>query len=127
MEQQFKASVQYNDLKGSVAADEADKTSISKWLTEKGLINADEHVLGISMCAGENHGSHRDPVSVIFLVSDRKGYNNIPEMIESTDGPMQVKKVGMDMNITDFFALFKRFEVTMSTKGMIEGKMYRAE
>ncbi|MCD4719238.1 MAG: hypothetical protein K8S13_05170 [Desulfobacula sp.] len=127
MEQKFNASVQYNDLLGSVAADKADRTGPSKWLADKRLINDDEFIVGISMSIGENHGSHQDPVYVTFLVSDLKGHNNVPEMLESIDGPMKVKKIEVDMNVTDFFALFKRFEVTMSTKGMIEGKMYETE
>lgn len=124
MEEQFKSSVQYNDLKGSVAADKADKNSPLKWLKDKGLINEGELILGISMYAGENHGSHKDPVYVTFLVSDLKGYDNIPEMMEASAGSMQVREIRVDMNIIDFFALFKRFEVTLSTNGMMEGQMY---
>jgi len=127
MDQQFRAAVQYNDLKGSAAADKADVTSASKWLTKNGLINDGEYVVGTSMFAGENHGRHQDPVHVTFLITGLKGYNNIPEMIESSEGPMQVREVQVDMNVADFFALFKRFEVTLSTKGMIEGKMYIVE
>jgi hypothetical protein len=123
----FKASVQYNDLLGSVAADRADKNDASKWLQDNGKIKKGEHVIGISMFAGENHGVHQDPVSVTFLVSDLKGYENIPEMLESTKEPIPIKQIEEDMNITDFLALFKRFEVTLSIKGIIEGKTFKAE
>jgi len=37
----FKASVQYNDLKGSVAADRSDVGGASKWLAHNGHINDD--------------------------------------------------------------------------------------
>ena len=127
MEQRFNASVQYNDLSGSVAADIADKVDPSRWLTDKNLIDEGELVVGISMYSGENHGSHEDPVYAIFLVTDLKGYNNIPEMLESIDGPIQVRKIEVNMNLTDFFALFKRFELTISTKGMMEGELYKTE
>jgi hypothetical protein len=118
----FKASVQYNDLKGSVAADNADRNDAHKWLREKGYIQDGEYVLGIKMWAGENHGTHRDPVSVTFLISELRGHNNIPEMIQASGEPLQVKEIRIDMNIADFFALFKRFEVTLSNRGLIEGK-----
>ena len=120
----FKAGVQYGDLKGSVAADHADMTDAAKWLKESGHITDDEYVLGISMWAGENHGTHRDPVSVKFLVSSLNGYSNIPEMIQASGEPIQVKKINVDMNIVDFLALFKRLEITLSNGGLIEGKMY---
>lgn len=119
----FKASVQYNDLKGSAAADRADMTDATKWLKDNGHIN-DEFVVGISMWAGENHGTHEDPVSVKFLVTELVGYDNIPEMLQASGEPIQVKEIRVDMNIADFFALFKRFEVTLSNCGLIEGKTY---
>ena len=122
----FKASVQYNDLKGSAAADRADITDASKWLANNSLINADEYVIGISMWVGENHGSHKDPVSVKFLVSGLNGYTNIPEMLEASGEPIQVREIRVDMNVADFLALFKRLEITLSNSGLIEGKSYRA-
>lgn len=119
----FKASVQYSDLKGSAAADRADMTDAAKWLKDNGHIT-DEFVIGISMWAGENHGEHRDPVSVKFLVSGLNGYENIPEMLQASGEPIQVKEISVDMNIADFFALFKRLEITLSNGGLIEGKTY---
>jgi hypothetical protein len=119
----FKASVQYGDLKGSVAADGADKTDAAKWLKDNAHIT-DEFVVGISMRAGENHGTHRDPVSVKFLVSGLNGYANIPEMLQASGGPIQVKAINVDMNIADFFGLFKRLEITLSNGGLIEGRTY---
>ena len=120
----FKAGVQYGDLKGSVAADRANMTDAAKQLKENGHIQDDEYVLGISMWAGENHGTHRDPVSVKFLVSGLNGYENIPEMIQASGEPIQVKNISVDMDLVDFFALFKRLEITLSNGGLIEGKTY---
>ena len=81
--EQFKASVQYNDLTGTSAADKADNISARKWLANKGFIKEDEFVVGISMSVGENHGTHQDPVYVTFLVTELKeGYGILPEMIK---------------------------------------------
>jgi hypothetical protein len=120
--QNFRASVQYNDLKGSVAADNADMNYARKWLLERGHIQQSECLIGISMSIGENHGVHTDPVYVTFLISELKGYQNIPEMIQDSNEPLQVKKISIDMNVTEFFALFKRFEVTLSSNGLLEGR-----
>jgi hypothetical protein len=119
----FKATVQYGDLKGSSAADRADMTDAAKWLKDNQHIT-DEFVVGVSMRAGENHGTHRDPVSVKFLVSGLNGYENIPEMLQASGEPIQVKEILVDMNIADFLALFKRLEITLSIGGIIEGKTY---
>ncbi|WP_020560026.1 hypothetical protein [Thiofilum flexile] len=119
----FKASVQYNDLKGSAAADYADMINSTKWLKKNGYIN-DEFVVGVSMWVDENHGTHRDPVSVTFLVTELFDYDNIPEMLDALGEPIPVKEIRVDMSIADFLALFKRLEITLSIKGLIEGKTY---
>ena len=120
----FIASVQHNDIKGSAAADNAEMAGAAKWLKDNGDINNEEFVIGISMWVGENHGTHKDPVSVKFLVSELNGYDNIPEMIKASGDPIQVKVIRKNMNIADYLALFKRFEVTLSNSGLIEGKTY---
>lgn len=123
----FKASVQYNDLKGSVAADNADKTDAREYLKDKGLINDGEFIIGIRMWAGENHGKHDDPVSVRFLVSDLKGYPDLPDMLDAEGEGVGLREIQQDMNLLDFFALFKRLELTLSTGGRIEGISYTQE
>lgn len=122
----FHASVQYNDLKGSVAADRADQVDATKWLRDNGHTSDEEYVLGIRMWAGENHGVHKDPVSVTFLVSELRGYSSIPEMLENNN-PVHVREIRVDMSISEFLALFKRFEVTLSNSGLIEGQEYAIE
>lgn len=54
-----------------------------------------ECLIGISMFAGENHGHHRDPVGVTFLVSTLNGHANVPAMIQDAE-PVQVKSNGAD-------------------------------
>jgi hypothetical protein len=119
----FKASVKYNHLKGSAAADRADMTDVEKWLKDNGYING-EYVVGVSMWMGENHGTHEDPVRVTFLVTGLNGYTSIPEMLQASAEPIKLKEICIDMNIADFLALFKRLEITLSHRGMIEGKTY---
>ncbi|MBE4150851.1 hypothetical protein HJ100_17020 [Vibrio parahaemolyticus] len=120
----FKASVQYGDMKGSSAADKADLEHAATWLEKSGDISKNEFVVGISMWVGENHGTHTDPVSVKFLVTELNGYTSIPEMLEANSDSFEVRVVRKDMNIADFLALFKRLEITLSTGGIIEGKSY---
>ena len=123
----FKASVQYDDLKGSVAADNADKGDARDFLKRGGHITDDEFIVGIRMWAGENHGTHKDPVSVRFLVSDLKGYENVPEMIEASGEGIELREVHLNIDLVEFFALFKRLELTLSNGGRIEGSSYPPE
>jgi hypothetical protein len=125
----FIASVEYNDLKGSVAADKSDTRSASKWLSDNGHITDNEYVIGIHMSVGENHDSHVDNVSVTFFVTGLQNHENLHEIIQAGDKPIQFKKIGVkeidiDMSVADFFGLFKRFEVTLSKSGLLEGKTY---
>ena len=120
----FRASVQYNDRKGTSAADDADKNGASEWLKENGHIEDGEFLLGIKMFAGENHGKHKDPVFVEFLIATPGDYENIKSMIESSTGPIEVRSVKAQMNLVDFFGLFKRFDVTLSRDNMLEGLEY---
>jgi hypothetical protein len=116
----FKASVQYNDLKGSCAADRADNSDATEWLKNNGHIQENEFLVGISMFAGENHGEHRDPVSVTFLITDETGFRALGQ----NSSEYEIRKVNVDMEITAFFALFKRFEITLSTNSCLEDKEY---
>jgi hypothetical protein len=120
----FEAGVQYGDLKGSSAADHADMKSVDVWLKENEHIDDGENVLGISMSIGENNGEHRDPVFVTFLVSGLKGHKSYPEMIEASGDKITARKIDVEMNIVDFLGLFKRLEITLSTKSCLEGKSY---
>ena len=120
----FKASVQYNDWKGSSAADSADVARMSKWLEEHGYKENGEFLLGIKMFAGENHGEHKDTVFVELLFSTPGDYENVKTMIESSKGAIEVRSVKVDMSLTEFFGLFKRFDITLSKDSMLEGLEY---
>jgi hypothetical protein len=120
----FKASVQYNDWKGTSAADDADKKGASEWLKVNGHIEVGEFLLGIKMFAGENHGTHEDPVFVEFLITTPGDYDNVKSMLESSTGPIEVRSVRVEMTLIEFFGFFKRFDITLSRDGMLEGLEY---
>ncbi|WP_166507096.1 hypothetical protein [Frigidibacter mobilis] len=46
----FEASVQYNDYKGTVAADGADEISMRDFLVAESLASEDERVIGFRLC-----------------------------------------------------------------------------
>ena len=117
--ERFVASVQYNDLEGTVAADRSDVTAAEDWLDEKGLRNSNEFLLGISVYVGENRdGTHRDPIQVTFLLATPGSYDGVEAKVR-TGEPIPVREERANMNLTEFFGLFKRFEVNISSHGML--------
>ena len=79
------------------------------------------------MRSGDNHGIHRDPVRVKFLVSSLDGHQNISELLDKSDPPLQLREIPVEMMLNEFFALFKRLEITLSSGGVIEGMNYMTE
>jgi len=122
--EQFKASVQYGDFSGTAAADGADKGDASDWLKKKGLQQEGEFLVGITLYVGENHGVHKDPVYVEFLLATSGDHDNFQQMLDSHNGPVVVRRVKEQMPLTEFFGLFKRFSVHVSPHGMLEGREY---
>ncbi|WP_342619292.1 hypothetical protein [Rhodoferax sp. GW822-FHT02A01] len=120
----FRASVQYGDFKGSSAADRADKADADDWLTSKGLKTDDEFLLGIKLFSGESHGVHKDPVNVQFLLVKPRAHDSVKSMLDTTPGPIPVRRVDVQMPLVEFFGLFKRLSITLSPHGMIEGRDY---
>lgn len=122
--QNFTASVQYDDFKGTAAADSADHGDVSDWLEKKGLKQNGEFLLGFTLYAGENHGKHEDPIYAEFLLALPGDYDNVRSMIEASAGPVPVRKVTAQMPLADFFGLFKRFSVHLSAGAMLNGREY---
>lgn len=121
--ERFRASVQYNDLTGSSAADRADRGGPEEWLRGKGLMQNDEFVVGIELWVGENPGVHRDPIAVHFLLT-KGGFDSVKETITKTSGAFATRRVTQDMPVAEFMGLFKRFSVTLSPGGMLSDRSY---
>lgn len=121
-QENFHASVQYGDMKGSAIADKHDNLCMSRYLESQGLIQEGEILVGIEMWSGEVHGRTQDrPVRVTAVVATGEGYDNISAAVDSGN-PLHVRKIDLEMPLNEFFGLFKRFAVTISTGGIIEGR-----
>lgn len=121
-QEKFYASVQYGDLKGTASADRNDNHSMDKLLKEKGLIQPGEFLIGIEMWSGEVHKQTQDDtVYVTALVTKAEGYDNVKAAVDSGT-PLPVRKIRMDMHLNEFFGLFKRFEICISSGGLIDGR-----
>ena len=125
MNEPFKASVQYGDFKGTAAADRADEGLLHKWIDERNLRDDPdkETLIGISMSIRENRrGEHEDPVHVTFYFATPGSYDGVKKAISESGDPIPVRDVDIQMNLSEFFSLFKRFQVKISTRGILEGR-----
>ncbi|MEL5596358.1 hypothetical protein QDR00_21920 [Serratia ureilytica] len=92
----FKASVQYDDWKGSVAADGADQEDFSDLLRAKGILKEGEVVKGISFYSGGRF------LSVSAFITDEE---------------YGLRKEHIEITLEEFFKTFKRFSIKMSRHG----------
>jgi hypothetical protein len=120
----FTASTKYGDFKGSAAADDADKNSSLRWLTERRLIQDGENLVGISMSIGENYDRHEDPVHVTFLLSPPENTERVLHVPGEGQIPIIVRRLEQQMPLAEFFGLFKRLEINLSEGGDFEGKVF---
>ena len=97
----FKASAQYDDWKGTVAADNADMNSFNSYLRDVGKIDKNEVAVGISFYSAPNF------ISVNAFISD---------------GNENLRRIKVDLSITEFFEKFKRFSIYLSLGGLFDGK-----
>ncbi|WJI35018.1 hypothetical protein NDO58_11165 [Klebsiella sp. ZYC-1] len=97
----FKASTQYNDYKGTVAADRADQDSFSDFLREQGILKDGEIVKGISFYNAEH-------------------FFDVEAYILDQAGELRREKVNIALD--DFFNKFKRFSIKMSRDGEFDGQ-----
>lgn len=121
--ERFRASVQYGDLTGTVAADRSDGVGADEWLESRGHKGAGEFVLGIEVYVGENAGKHSDPITVHFLLVDG-GFDSAEAAVKGSTEVAAKRRVSVDMDAAEFLGLFKRFSINMSPQGILTDKKY---
>lgn len=117
----FKASTKYADFTGTSSIDESDKTGPREFLKAKGLLKEGEFLVGMEASTNELHGKYTDPINVTFFFTQPGDHDTVKAMIEASNGPIMVSRVEVDMALTDFMAMFKRFSVAFSSHGMLAG------
>lgn len=125
MSQSFKASTQYNDLVGSVAADRSDNLAFAEFLKEQKLMAEDEFIVGFEITFNENDSRPvPDPGIVVFL-AEGDSVDSIARQ-KAADGVFKLRSVEVfDLPLADFFAYFKRFNVMFANKSLnLHGEQY---
>jgi len=118
----FRASVQYNDLKGTAAADRHDKHDLTHYLEEKHLIQDGEMLVGIEMSSLEVHARNQDEeIYVAALVARYPSFDNLQGAMNAGK-TLHVRRIRLEMKLNEFFGFFKRFQVSISNGGIMDGR-----
>lgn len=104
----FEAGVQYNDFRGSVAADVSDNVALSTYLKQQGLIQSDDLIAGIRIASSGNTGADITSVSLVVYV-----YSSA----EFDPAPANVRAIECQMSPGKALSFFKRFDLVMTRKG----------
>lgn len=122
MQETFKAGTQYGDYKGTVAADNADLSTLLFAMRDKFNIDESENIAGYTFQA-----NYKLRTTEIESISVTAYLNNDLDLKEKVDNfeTIEVKKVTGELSITEFFGLFKRLEICFSNKGLLDGASLR--
>ncbi len=113
----FKAGVQYDDYKGSVAADDADTSTLKSALRKEFNLSDSEYIVGVSAYINYlGRTTDIENINVKIYVSQE---DNLEHKIQNNE-KIQARIFDKDLSISSFFKLFKRFELTLSSKGVFE-------
>lgn len=105
----FNAGVQYNDFKGTVAADISDNRGLTKYLVDLGKAKEDERVIGFRITSGENQGTSVKDVSLVaYLLSSE----------EFEPDPPEVRAIEVRMTPGEALSFFKRFDLVATHRGV---------
>lgn len=98
----MKADVQYNDFKGTSAADISDHTNLNEFLSSRGVDTERYDAIGASFFAGYN-----DFFSASIICIDKE---------QSTATKTHIVKIDFEAEFDkdEFFDLFKRFSVVIT-------------
>lgn len=122
MSEIFRASAQYDDWKGTIAADDHDHAPITKYLQDHQLIQDDERLVAISVWSGDlNHVHQETSISVSAFVIEAPTMDEAKSLVMSGNS---VKEIQIKMQPSEFFYLFKRFEICFSRKGFLDNQQY---
>ena len=105
----FNAGVQYDDFRGTVAADISDNIDLADFLRSLGKAEEGERVLAFRISSGENQ---RTPVTDVSLVA----YLLHSAKFEPT--PTAVRAVEIRVTPGQALAFFKRFDLVATRRGV---------
>ena len=121
----FKANVQYDDWKGTAAADNADLGAISKHLRDTGVMSDSEFLIGFEAFVGETRANADPYFSSRAYIIQAADFESASDAIQAQN-PLPVHMRDIDLDLAAFFRLFKRFSLVLTHRGLdLAEKEYR--
>ncbi|TCP30677.1 hypothetical protein [Sphingomonas sp. BK235] len=105
----FVAGVQYDDFKGSVAADEADNNDLLDYLRQLGLAREGERLAGIRISSSSIWPEDVEDVAMV-------GY--FYEASRFEERPLQVRAAECRISPSKLLSFYKRFDLVMVRRDM---------
>jgi hypothetical protein len=121
----FKAHVQYDDWKGSAAADDADFEALGGYLRNAGLLSDSEFLVGFKAYIG-SPDINGDPYfsAAAFIVSAGNHEGSLQNILAKD--PVEVFQRDVELGVLEFFNLFKRFNLVLTHRGFdLHGRNYK--
>jgi hypothetical protein len=117
MAQKFIAEVQYNDLKGTVAADGYDSPPLFK-ISEYVKLPSEYWPVGLSFSKLDPDNEGNIPFVIYAVDKNKVGENHdeIQEFLKNNNYKLTVEAFNREMPITAFGAFFKRLDIKMLQK-----------
>ena len=100
----FSAGVQYNDFKGTVAADRSDNIALVDFLKGEGLAKENERIVGVR----ENPGNEMASPGVVAYLA---------EAVEDFSSPTTIRAIDIQISTAKLLSFFKRFDLVMTVGG----------
>ena len=111
----FEAQAQYDDWKGSAAADNSDQKNLGDYLKANNFLEHDKFIVGFEIDAGAAFASTQHFSASIYTV-DAEDFEGA--LKATRVNPANIQKKEIDISLNDFFSLFKRFNVIMTKRGL---------
>ena len=120
----FSAHVQYDDWKGTAAADDSGRQDIRNYLRENGLLHATEFLIGFEFYQGETAPGADAYFNARAFIIEAGDHEGAVRDVTAND-PVEVIVRDMPISLDQFCAFFKRFSVTLTQRGLeLEGMDY---
>ncbi|OHV63844.1 hypothetical protein LCM4577_11080 [Mesorhizobium sp. LCM 4577] len=120
MAEVFAAGVQYNDWKGTSAADDSDDLGVQSFFRNRGV---PDHAYVVAVRA---YYLSVDPgnLTVRAVYADGEGFDSVNAQIESDDA-LQFKELDIELTFAEFFSMFKRLSIVLPREGLgLDGREY---
>jgi hypothetical protein len=119
---EFQATSQYNDWKGTAAADDPHPGDLRGLLRDRRLITDDEFVVGMEVWIGENHAGQVAPASIRVLAIRAADFGQAQSKLAA--GPVVVRKIDLELSLEEFIGLFKRVSIKLAWRDLPLSGLY---